>query len=90
MPSNPLPADGVIGRLTPEQQTQLREFWVELYKLVDEAPEHGKADLPTGSNQSGADDAKNDGKDAGKDIPKVSPHSSQVPGTNESWSHSPV
>lgn len=38
---NPLPADGLIGRLTPEQEDKLREFWQHLYQLIDEAPERG-------------------------------------------------
>lgn len=71
MPGNPLPKDGTVGQLTSEQSEGLRRFWAEFYELVDNAPEHGSAELPDGSNQTGAADGGNDGKDAGKDIPKV-------------------
>lgn len=36
---NPLPADGVPGRLTPKQEQSLRDFWVRFFKLLDDAPE---------------------------------------------------
>lgn len=37
----PLPSDGVVGRLTPEQEEKLKEFWKELLRLVDKAPLEG-------------------------------------------------
>jgi len=52
---NPLPADGVPGRLTPDQEQSLRDFWARrlrfwqtslrsagFFKLADDAPVEGK------------------------------------------------
>lgn len=44
--ANPLPEDGVVGRLTAEQTTSLKQFWRELFELVDNAPKQGKSSGP--------------------------------------------
>ncbi|KAK4054517.1 hypothetical protein OIV83_001011 [Microbotryomycetes sp. JL201] len=58
MSGNPLAADGVVGKLKPEQEKALKEFWQEFFQLIDEAPEEGsgpksKSDPSTGDEKGG-------------------------------------
>ncbi|GAA5835492.1 hypothetical protein JCM3766R1_006432 [Sporobolomyces carnicolor] len=62
MPANPLPTDGVVGLLTPDQEKSLKAFWAEFLQLVDNAPVEG-------SGAKGGNDAPPPDK-PGKDIPK--------------------
>ncbi|GAA5874604.1 hypothetical protein JCM16303_002919 [Sporobolomyces ruberrimus] len=62
MPGNPLPTDGVVGLLTPDQEKALKAFWAEFLQLVDEAPVEGSG------AKGGADGPPPD--KPGKDIPK--------------------
>ncbi|GAA5948075.1 hypothetical protein JCM3765_007099 [Sporobolomyces pararoseus] len=62
MPGNPLPTDGVVGLLTPDQEKSLKAFWAEFLQLVDQAPVEGSG--PKGSNDAPPPDKP------GKDIPK--------------------
>ncbi|KAM0791312.1 hypothetical protein ACM66B_005784 [Microbotryomycetes sp. NB124-2] len=62
MSGNPLASDGVVGKLKPEQEQALKEFWQEFFKLVDEAPEEGSGP------KSKSDPSQGDEK--GGDIPK--------------------
>ncbi|GAA5959310.1 hypothetical protein JCM21900_003925 [Sporobolomyces salmonicolor] len=61
MPGNPLPTDGVVGRLTPDQEKALKAFWLEFLQLVDQAPTEGSG--PKATNEPAAEKP-------GKDIPK--------------------
>ncbi|KAM0750381.1 CRAL/TRIO domain-containing protein [Meredithblackwellia eburnea MCA 4105] len=60
--ANPLPTDGVVGKLTPEQTEKLKEFWKELLRLVDEAPKEGSGGSapPPSDDQSGDKIPKDD------------------------------
>ncbi|KAK4056713.1 hypothetical protein OIO90_002265 [Microbotryomycetes sp. JL221] len=65
MSGNPLASDGVVGKLKPEQEKALKEFWQEFFKLVDEAPEEGsgpksKSDPSSGNEKEGGDIPKDD------------------------------
>ncbi|GAA6054266.1 hypothetical protein JCM3770_005151 [Rhodotorula araucariae] len=62
MPGNPLPTDGVVGKLTSEQETALKAYWVEFLKLVDESPVEG-----SGTSSSALETADKPGKDIPKD-----------------------
>ncbi|GAA5893636.1 Csr1p [Sporobolomyces salmoneus] len=62
MPANPLPTDGVVGLLTPDQEKSLKAFWAEFLQLVDNAPVEG-------SGAKKGNDAPPPDK-PGKDIPK--------------------
>ncbi|KAK4056712.1 hypothetical protein OIO90_002264 [Microbotryomycetes sp. JL221] len=62
----PPAADGVVGKLTEQQEKDLKAFWKEFLQLIDEAPEQGAGPKGKGS----ADSAPKNEKDAGKDIPK--------------------
>ncbi|CEQ39440.1 SPOSA6832_00970, partial [Sporobolomyces salmonicolor] len=61
MPGNPLPTDGVVGRLTTDQEKALKAFWLEFLQLVDQAPTEGSG--PKAANEPAAEKP-------GKDIPK--------------------
>ncbi|ORY89291.1 CRAL-TRIO domain-containing protein [Leucosporidium creatinivorum] len=39
--ANPLPIDGVVGKLTPQQQSSLKDMWREFLQLIDSAPKEG-------------------------------------------------
>lgn len=66
---NPLPADGVVGRLTPSQYSSLKAFWKEFFRLIDQAPEigtwKGEHEVGRPETDSKAENApsKNDVKD---------------------------
>ncbi|GAA5831757.1 hypothetical protein JCM5353_006625 [Sporobolomyces roseus] len=62
MPGNPLPTDGAVGLLTPDQEKALKAFWAEFLQLVEEAPVEGSG--PKGGNDAPPPDKP------GKDIPK--------------------
>ncbi|GAA5996730.1 CRAL-TRIO domain-containing protein [Rhodotorula paludigena] len=62
MPGTPLPTDGVIGKLKPDQEAALKSFWKEFLNLVDESPEEG-----SGAHSAAMESA---GDKPGKDIPK--------------------
>ncbi|KAH9450224.1 hypothetical protein Pst134EA_026933 [Puccinia striiformis f. sp. tritici] len=38
---NPLPENGLVGKLTTNQYEALKSFWRELFRLVDSGPERG-------------------------------------------------
>ncbi|GAA6028486.1 hypothetical protein NBRC10512_003226 [Rhodotorula toruloides] len=62
MPATPLPTDGVVGKLTSEQERKLKEFWTEFFKLIDESPTEG-----SGAKSAAMQEASDK---PGKDIPK--------------------
>ncbi|KAM0791313.1 hypothetical protein ACM66B_005785 [Microbotryomycetes sp. NB124-2] len=66
MPCPPPATDGVVGKLTPEQEQGLKDFWKEFLGLIDKAPKEGSGPKSKGSGDS----APKNEKDAGKDIPK--------------------
>ncbi|KAK4054516.1 hypothetical protein OIV83_001010 [Microbotryomycetes sp. JL201] len=66
MPCPPPATDGVVGKLTREQEQGLKDFWKEFLGLIDKAPKQGSGPKSKGS----ANSAPKDEKDAGKDIPK--------------------
>jgi len=63
--ANPLPTDGVVGLLTPEQTEALKRFWEQLFELVDNAPRHASVS-PDPDNPA----APRTGEDPVKDVPK--------------------
>ncbi|GAA94640.1 uncharacterized protein L969DRAFT_87472 [Mixia osmundae IAM 14324] len=67
---NPLPTEGHIDCLKPEQRKKLREFWAQFFELLDQAPERGSVADPDAEGGGSEMKGKKDGKDAGKDIPK--------------------
>lgn len=72
MPAGPQPlthdrirldrSDGVVGKLTSEQERKLKEFWTEFFKLIDESPTEG-----SGAKSAAMQEANDK---PGKDIPK--------------------
>ncbi|GEM09760.1 rRNA processing protein [Rhodotorula toruloides] len=54
--------DGVVGKLTSEQERKLKEFWTEFFKLIDESPTEG-----SGAKSAAMQEASDK---PGKDIPK--------------------
>ncbi|OAV87186.1 hypothetical protein PTTG_07683 [Puccinia triticina 1-1 BBBD Race 1] len=40
---NPLPENGLVGKLTSSQYGALKSFWREFFRLVDSAPERGSS-----------------------------------------------
>ncbi|KDE02582.1 hypothetical protein MVLG_06865 [Microbotryum lychnidis-dioicae p1A1 Lamole] len=63
-PANPLPTDGVVGRLTDRQEKDLKAAWGEFLDLIDNAPTEGngkttsvEVNTDKGSQPKG-DDAK--------------------------------
>lgn len=55
-------SDGVVGKLTSEQERKLKEFWTEFFKLIDESPTEG-----SGAKSAAMQEASDK---PGKDIPK--------------------
>lgn len=71
--ANPLPQDGVVGRLTQEQGVKLKEFWAEFLRLVESAPEEGEGAATSGQKGAGSKQSEppKDPSSAKSNRPKV-------------------
>ncbi|EFP87068.2 uncharacterized protein PGTG_13287 [Puccinia graminis f. sp. tritici CRL 75-36-700-3] len=86
---NPLPENGLVGKLTASQYGALKSFWREFFRLVDSAPEKGSAEEtlnddsqePLPSSSSGLVDQQEPELDL-KDDPQLSNNRSAGPSSN--------